>query len=93
MRIGIITDPLDTKSSVRVYLSNLIENLFKIYDPNQIYLIHARKGRNSLYKQGREIVLPGLYRDSFPSASLADIFRPFLLRKYIIRLIRMQRKS
>jgi glycosyltransferase involved in cell wall biosynthesis len=82
MKIGIVTDPLDTKSSVRVYLNNLIENLFKIYDPSQIYLIHAQKSENPLYRQGREVILPGFYRDSFPSASLADVLRPFLLRKY-----------
>jgi len=87
MRIGIVTDPMDTKSSVRVYLGNLIQNLFKIYDPNQIYLIHARKSDNSLYNQGKEIILPGLYRDSFPSAGIADIFRPFLLRKYKLDVI------
>ena len=82
MRIGIITDPMDTKSSVKGDLSHLIENLFKIYDPSKIYLIHARKSENPLYRQGKEIILPGLYHDSFPSASLADIFRPFFLRKY-----------
>jgi len=87
MKIGIITDPMDTKSSVRVYLGNLIQNLFKIYDPSQICLIHARKSDNSLYNQGTEIILPGLYRDSFPSASMADIFRPFLLRKYNLDII------
>ena len=82
LKIGIITDPLDTKSSVRVYLANLIENLFKLHDPNQIYLIHARKSDNPLYRQGKEIILPGLYQENMPSASLADIFRPLLLRKY-----------
>ena len=87
MRIGIITDPLDTKSSVRVYLQNLIENLFKIYDPKKIYLIHSKKSENPLYKQGNEIILPGLYRDSFPSASLTDILRPFLLKKYKLDIV------
>jgi len=87
MKIGIITDPMETKSSVRVYLSNLIQNLFKIYDPNQICLIHARKSGDPLYRQGKEIILPGLYRDSFPSAGIADIFRPFLLRKYKLDVI------
>lgn len=87
MRIGIITDPMDTKSSVRVYVGNLTENLFKIYDPTNIYLIHAKRNGNPLYRQGKEIVLPGFYRDSFPSASLADIFRPFLLRKYKLDVI------
>lgn len=87
MKIGIITDSMDTKSSVRVYLNNLVENLFKIYDPSRIYLIHARKSENSLYSQGKEIVLPGFYRDNFPSASLADIFRPFLLRRYKLDII------
>lgn len=87
MRIGIVTDPMDTKSSVRVYLSNLIENLFKIYDREKLYLIHARKSENSLYKQGREIIIPGLYRDTFASAPLADIFRPLLLRKQRLDII------
>jgi len=87
MKIGIVTDPMDTRSSVRVYLGNLITNLFKIFDPSQIYLIHALKSENPLYKQGYEIVLPGLYRDNFPSASLADILRPFLLRKYGLDVI------
>lgn len=87
MRLGIITDPMDTESSVRVYLSNLIENLFRIYDPRQIYLIHAKKSENPLYRQGKEIIMPGLYRDSSPSASLADIFRPFLLKKYKLDII------
>lgn len=87
MRIGIITDPMDTKSSVRVYLNNLIENLFQLYDPDQIYLIHARKSEHPLYKQGKEIIIPGLYRDTAPSASLADVFRPFLLRKYKLDII------
>lgn len=87
MKIGIITDPMDTKSSVRVYLKNLIENLFKIYGPTKIYLIHARKSENWLYNKGKEIILPGFYRDSAPSASLADVFRPFLLRKYKLDVI------
>ena len=87
MRIGIITDPMDTKSSVRIYVSNLVKNLFKIYNPNQIYLIHARKTENPLYGQGKEIILPGLYRDSSPSAALADIFRPLQLRKYKLDII------
>lgn len=87
MKIGIITDPLDTKSSVRVYLGSLIGYLFKIYDPNKIYLIHAKKSENPLYGQGREVILPGFYRDSFPSVSLADIFRPFLLKKHKLDII------
>ena len=87
MKVGIITDPMDTESSVRVYLNNLIENLFQLYDPGQIYLIHARKSDNPLYRQGNEIILPGLYRDKAPSASLADVFRPFLLRKYKLDVI------
>jgi len=78
---------MDTKSSVRVYLSNLIENLFQIYDPGQIYLIHNRKSENPLYRQGREIILPGLYRDKAPLASLADILRPFQLKKYKLDII------
>jgi len=82
LKIGIITDPLETKSSVRVYLANLIESLFKLHHPGQIYLIHSRKSNNPLYSRGNEIILPGLYRENIPSASLADIFRPFLLRKY-----------
>ena len=82
LKIGIISDPLDTKSSVRVYLANLIKNLFNLHDPNQIYLIHAKRSENPLYSQGQEIILPGLYQENIPSASLADVFRPFLLRKY-----------
>ncbi|MFC2067153.1 glycosyltransferase family 4 protein [Chloroflexota bacterium] len=87
MRIGIITDPMDTKSSVRIYLCNLIENLFKIHDPKDIYLIHAGRSENPLYRQGNEIIIPGLYRDTFASAPLADVFRPFLLRKYKLDII------
>ncbi len=87
LKIGIITDPLDTKSSVRVYLANLIKNLFTLHDPNQIHLIHARKSENPLYKQGKEIILPGLYQENIPSASLADIFRPLLLRRYKLDVI------
>lgn len=87
MRIGIITDPIDTKSSVRGYLNNLVSNLFKIYDPNRIYLIHNKKSEDPLYSQGREIILPGLYRDNAPSASLGDVLRPFLLRKYKLDII------
>jgi len=82
LKIGIITDPLETKSSVRVYLGNLIENLFQLYNPENIYLIHSKESYNPLYKRGNEIILPGLYRENIPSASLADIMRPFLLRKY-----------
>ena len=82
MKIGIITDPMDTMSSVRVYLSNLLENLFRLHDPSQIYLIHARKNDNPLYQQANEIVLPGFYRHNAPSAVMADVLRPFLLRKH-----------
>ena len=87
MKIGIITDPLDTKSSVKVYLGNLLDNLFKIYDGDEVYLIHANRSDNPLYGRGREIILPGFYRDSFPSAAMADILRPFLLRKYNLDVI------
>jgi len=87
MRVGIVTDPMDTVSSVRVYLANLIENLFRLYDPGQIYLIHRRRGGHPLYQQGREVILPGLYQASAPSASLGDLLRPLLLRQYKLDII------
>jgi len=87
MRIGIVTDPLDTKSSVRVYLRNLIEQLLKISDPDNIYLIHQKSGHNPLYQQANEIILPGLYRDTVPSASLFDVLRPLQLQKYGLDVI------
>lgn len=87
MKIGIITDPMDTKSSVKVYLSNLIENLFKIHDPEKTYLIHGGKSDDPLYKHGQEIVLPGFYRSSFPSAVLADVFRPYQLKKHRLDIV------
>jgi len=87
LKIGIITDPMDTASSVRVYLSNLISELVKIYDKNKIYLIHSRKSKNPLYWHCNELIIPGFYDENAPSKMLFDLHRPFLMKKYDLDVI------
>lgn len=86
MKIGIITDPMG-ESVLRGYVKNLVESLFKVYDPNNIYLIHAKRVEDALPREGKKIIIPRFCPANFPSAQLWDVFRPFKLRKYKLDII------
>lgn len=56
MNIGIITSPMETIPSLKVYISNLIENLSSIDTENDYYLIHQSKMHLDAYDVNKEII-------------------------------------
>jgi glycosyltransferase involved in cell wall biosynthesis len=82
MKIGIVTGPYlnRTDTSMGRYTNSLIENLLKINEEHDIYLIHSQKSDNSLHVSQPELSIPEL---SLPLPYGIKTFHlPFLLRKH-----------
>ncbi|MBU7015435.1 MAG: glycosyltransferase family 4 protein [Theionarchaea archaeon] len=64
MKVGIITDGLEyAPLSIRNYIENLVTALLKIHGDN-IILLHRQKSSHPLYREGKEILLPGIDKGS-----------------------------
>jgi len=89
MRIGIITDSMDTiTTGIGNYTKNLVNEILNLNTNDDIYLIHNKKTDNTLYKISNEIIIPNLISSSlFHSISIISIHRPFLLKKYNLDLL------
>lgn len=59
MKVGIITDAIDLKTTgIGVYAHNLINSLNIIDKKNEYYLIHYMKTNMEIYKSNKEVFIP-----------------------------------
>lgn len=56
MNIGIITSPMESIPSLKVYITNLVKNLTIVDKENDYYLIHHSKMHLDVYGMNKEIV-------------------------------------
>lgn len=56
MNIGIITSPMEPIPSLKVYITNLVENLNIVDKKNDYYLIHHSKMHLDTYEVNKEII-------------------------------------
>ncbi|MBU7025213.1 MAG: glycosyltransferase family 4 protein [Theionarchaea archaeon] len=92
MKVGIITDGLEyAPLSIRNYIENLVRVLLKIHGDN-IMLLHRQKSSHPLYKEGKEILLPGIEKGSlynpvsFLRRRIHDFFYYMKIRNFLEEL-------
>jgi glycosyltransferase involved in cell wall biosynthesis len=92
MKVGIIADGLEyAPLSIRNYIENLVRALLKTSGGN-IMLLHRQKSSHPLYREGEEILLPGIDKGSlynpvsFLRRRIHDFFYYVKIRSFLEKL-------